>query len=157
MSFKTLFHNAALLCIDIRRIRPVCVWLLSSNSPCRQVRELFKFAHCRGIRRIHPNQSPGAFERARRARVLICLSLALIQQFALPTGSRTLQVRSLSRHSPYTSKSKPWRFRASSTRPCFDLSVQGSLLTRKKTACLFGQAEESTAQAVISLFIPDCV
>ena len=55
---------------------------------------------------------------------------------------------SLSRRSPYTYKSKSFRFRASSTRPFFDLYVHGSLLRAKK-ACpcsfihlLLGQADK---------------
>ena len=49
----------------------------------------------------------------------------------MPTGSQTQGVCSLSRHSPYTSKSTDRRFRASSTRLSVALSVHGSLLTRK--------------------------
>ena len=33
-------------------------------------------AHCRGVRRIRTNQNPFAFERARRARFLICTCMA---------------------------------------------------------------------------------
>ena len=38
-------------------------------------------------------------------------------------GSQTQSVCSLSRHSPYTAKSNPCRFRASSARPCFDFEL----------------------------------
>ena len=35
------------------------------NDPCRQVRKRRVFAHCRGIRRIHPNHHIAAYEQAR--------------------------------------------------------------------------------------------
>src|SRR5690606_35961373 len=56
-------------------------------------------------------------------------------RFTMPTDSQKLRSCSLSRHSPYTSKSKPCRLRAGSTRPCSDLSVHGSLLTRSLFHC----------------------
>ena len=62
---------------------------------------------------------------------------SLRSQFAMPTGSQPSAATSpkemlLSRRSPYTSKSKSFRFRVSSTRPSFDLYVHGSLLRAKQ-------------------------
>ena len=51
-------------------------------------------------------------------------------QFAMPTGSQTQGVCSLSRHSPYVSEKSFSRLRASSQRLQFFSSTHGSLLTR---------------------------
>jgi len=64
-------------------------------------------------------------------------------QFAMPTGSQMQSICSLSRHSPYTSKSNPGRLRASLTRP-----VLGSLLYAKTQ---FAMPTGSQMQSICSL------
>ena len=133
------------------RLSYVLIFALPTGSRTLQVRSLSRHSP------YTSKSKPWRFRASSTRTGFDLFSMALIQQFALPTGSRTFQVRSLSRHSPYTSSLPSVQLRACSHCPYGILSVQGSLLTRKKTACLFGQAEESTAQAVISLFIPEHV
>ena len=158
VGLKNLSHNAVLLfmicfCFDVAAfavyvqsaIRPV----ESKLSPAVSIFVRAWLSASVSMSRRSPYMSSLPFVRLRASshRPYIIQSVHGSPYLAIRHAgiSHPLRFCSMSRRSPYTASLPFVRLRASSHRPSVILSVHGSLLTRKKTACLFGQAEVSTA------------